>query len=130
MKKRRLLVLLGVALVASILAYFLVVAPWLRLLRISRENYDRIQLSMTEEEVQAVLGLPPGHYSTGDNAGYGSEDSVARGGDHVNYPSKDRELTTPGILQLFDPSTGKAVGTRHCWTTNAFGIWVDFDPAG
>jgi len=53
----------------TLLALFGLAVFWLALRlqpsdRISREGFDRIQQGMTQEEVEAVLGVPPGEYVT------------------------------------------------------------------
>jgi hypothetical protein len=45
-----------------IVAGAMVLWPWED--RVTRANYDRFQIGMTREEVEAILGLP-GDYSTG-----------------------------------------------------------------
>src|SRR5688500_6429655 len=61
---RRCLVLLGVAAV-EILGRL----TWVMLSpgsRITRENYERIQVAMTRQEVENLLGGPPGDYGSGN----------------------------------------------------------------
>jgi hypothetical protein len=61
MRRRKLLVALaGLAVVVAAG----VIALWpTRPNRVTRENYDRIQIGMTRAEVEAILG-PPGDYTT------------------------------------------------------------------
>jgi hypothetical protein len=63
MPKRRTLVCLALALVAIGVGIYLC---WPRSPRFSEEQFDRIQEGMTQPEVEAVLGCPPGNY-TGNN---------------------------------------------------------------
>jgi hypothetical protein len=44
---------------------FVVFVAWPRTSRVTRENYDRIQLGMSRAEVKAILGAPPGDYANG-----------------------------------------------------------------
>jgi hypothetical protein len=53
----------GAGLVVALLTAGAFVA-WPRPDRITRENFDRIQLEMGQAEVEAILG-PPGDYTTG-----------------------------------------------------------------
>jgi hypothetical protein len=39
------------------------ITPWTRV-RITEANFDKIQEGMSEREVEAILGGPPGNYST------------------------------------------------------------------
>ena len=62
-KRRRMLVLVGVAAVVGVTAFagwrFLSYPPCF-----NRADYERIREGMTEAEVEAVLGVPPGNYCT------------------------------------------------------------------
>lgn len=62
MRKRLLLVLVGVALV--LLGGWLTLWPSRPQHRISRESFARIQVGMTAQEVESILGVPAGDYAT------------------------------------------------------------------
>src|SRR5713226_2640438 len=59
MKKKFLALLICLVLVFLAYPYF---APKPQ---VNRTNYEKIQLGMTSNEVQAILRVPPGDYSTG-----------------------------------------------------------------
>jgi hypothetical protein len=61
MRKRRLLLAVFVALLDLVIVSFLIPAPDVPS-KVTRENFDRIQHGMTDDEVTAILG-PEGDYS-------------------------------------------------------------------
>jgi hypothetical protein len=69
---------------------------------IDREHYDRIKLGMSRAEVEAVLGGPPGDFTTED----------------VSYKVPDSDLA------IF------TVGPYEFWAGNDGDIWVAFDEQG
>ena len=62
MRKRLLLLLAAVAL--GLLAGYLTLWRTGPQHRITRESFARIQAGMTEQEVEAILGVPAGYYAT------------------------------------------------------------------
>ena len=60
MRRRKLLVALAVGVVVAAAAVVL----WPRPDRITQENCDRIEKGMSQAEVEAILGGPPGDYTT------------------------------------------------------------------
>src|SRR4051812_22734585 len=99
MKRRRVLVIgLAVALIITTGALLLYVA---RRGPISHVAYEQIRVGMTEEDVQAVLVLPPGNHATDFYTAVGKEEQGQKGG-----------------------------GSPQWWTSNIGMIEVEFDAEG
>jgi hypothetical protein len=107
--RKRLLGSAGVILAAAFVAVWAVkylerkerLAKLARSRLIDREHYDRIKLGMSRAEVEAVLGGPPGDFTTED----------------VTYKAPD------GDLAIFN-------GPHEYWAGNDGDIWVAFDEQG
>jgi hypothetical protein len=84
MRRRTLLVALaGLAVVVAAGTVVL----WPREDRVTRANYDRIQIGMSRVDVEAILG-PPGDYRTGLGESDFGDDSASRWvGDPPGFPS-------------------------------------------
>jgi hypothetical protein len=65
MRKRKLWWVAGVVLLAVTVASVLLIRP-VSPLRIAREDFNRIRRGMNYEEVEAIMGCPPGNYTTGE----------------------------------------------------------------
>jgi hypothetical protein len=119
MRRRTLLVaLVGLAVVGA--AGVVVLWLWPRPERVTRENYDRIQIGMGRREVEAILG-PPGDYRTG------------RG---------DEEVNGTFYRGVWEPAMGFPWGWNHTrmsssqtgeqayWVSDSVRIYVFIDDAG
>jgi hypothetical protein len=102
MRKRTLLVAMaGLAVVVTVGAVVL----WPRADRVTRANYERIQIGMTRADVEAILG-PPGDYTTGP-------------------------LTDPNGIELLLSLLPPASGVESPWWAADYGtVGVWFDEGG
>jgi hypothetical protein len=62
---RRGLLLVGVALVFLSALWLVIRAGWPRASIVNRQSFDQIKNGMTEAEVIALFGVPPGDYASG-----------------------------------------------------------------
>jgi hypothetical protein len=94
--------------------------------RISPQSYDRIMLGMTQEEVEAIIGLPPGDYYSGPMGVFGRGPFVlltdAEGEGGMNSPmsfwrgdtwqinvtlNENREVVGRSLSSLHAPVSGQ-----------------------
>jgi hypothetical protein len=110
-RRRKLLALVGLAVVAGVAAF----ALWPQPNRITRENCARIRKGMSRAEVEAILG-PPGDYTSGPMFVEGN----APTDDAYLYFTADKD---PGavwcgdagfIVVLYYPSSGRALDPMFC----------------
>ena len=109
-KRRRLL--LGTSLVATLVVVGVMVL-WLAAPkhRINEESFKLIREGMTQQEVEAILRVPPGDYS---NGGFVVRVEFANNGYSLMDDKDQKKFWTDNDLQImvnFDPS-GKVHNTR------------------
>jgi len=105
MKRKRLLLIFG-CLAAVLLAGYATLWLTAPRHRITKESYDAIQIGMTEQEVEAVLGARAGvHTSRCDTGSY-------------------------GIGRCGDPMLGKDIKAGKEWVTEAVSVYIFFDENG
>jgi hypothetical protein len=102
MRRRRLLLCVGVVACLGLAVGGFV---WLTLPPpgVTRENYERIREGMSQADVEAVLGVPPGAYGRGGIA----------------------EIASSNSILVFDPSW-----RTECWAGDTISIQVSFDTDG
>ena len=111
MRRRKLLVALaGLAVVVT--AGVVVLWPT-RPNRVTRENYDRIQIGVTRVEVEAILG-PPGDYAT-----------VPFDDGRSEVDPSDLYSRVVLSFSLLDDASNRV---RACWSGNDYLIVITFDP--
>jgi hypothetical protein len=118
MRRLRLLVVLaGLAVVVAAGAFVL----WQRPERVTKENYDRMQLGMTHIEVEAILG-PPGDYRSGlGEAGWYKE----------WIPDPDPIYSPPSWNRVSTPTDAPENGGLWArWLSDSFQILIVVDESG
>jgi hypothetical protein len=127
MRRRTLLVALaGLAVVVAAGA----VALWSRADRVTRANYERIQIGMTRADVEAILG-PPGDYRSGPGelALFEGDDGTGENMIWMPDPATDIADTSLNwsrmpIEQLEDQRLWAT------WVSDSFGINISIDGSG
>ena len=90
---------------------------------INLQNFEKIQIGMTLAEVEAIIGLSPGDYSTGDlilieqTTQIGNERRVVRYDTNEPWEKK---------ISFRRKSTAKT--HKDAWTCDTGLIWLWFDP--
>jgi hypothetical protein len=111
MRSRTLIMMLaGLAVAVAVV----VIALWpTRPNRVTRENYDRIQIGMTQAEVEAILG-PLGDYAT------------------VPFDNGRSEVDPSDlysqVVRSFSSIDDASNRVRACWSGNDYLIVITFDP--
>jgi hypothetical protein len=104
LQKRHLLIAVAAAL------SMMVVVLYLRQPDISLSAFERIQTGMTEQEVSAILGRPPGESSRNGECSF--ETKEMWGDRRLFIPSKLWWGRDFAVVVFFDPE-GKVVGARY-----------------
>jgi hypothetical protein len=89
---------------------------------ISVEGFERIQIGMSELDVESTLGLPYGQYSTGTIQG-------TYPGGLMNSPCTFYGRLDGGVLNT-TIRCGTSVVHRKGWVANEIAIWLWFDENG
>jgi hypothetical protein len=106
MRRRTLLVALaGLAVVVA--AGVVVLRP--RQDRVTRANYDRIQIGMSRADVETILG-PPGDYRSGAVKWKASSIEVVF---QIDSPAHDRWMGDHGSIDIWFPEYEGYSGARH-----------------
>jgi hypothetical protein len=129
---RRRKVLVGLGGLAVVVAAGTVVL-WPRAERVTRENFDRIQIGMSQADMEAILG-PPGDYRTGlgeagvDRTGLG-EHGVVVDMQNMYWVPDDPDSTLPnwGRNLANRPEEPASWAT---WSSDSFEIVTHFDHSG
>ena len=102
MKRRRLLLLMGLVTTAATMGCL---ALWLTSLRhrINEESVKLIQEGMTQADVQAVFGVPPGDYSNGGIPIY------SRDSDWLEPVDRKEWIGDAVAVEVFFDSAGKVL---------------------
>jgi hypothetical protein len=111
MKHKRLLLILG-CLAALLLAGYATLRLTAPQHQITADNIEAIKKGMTEDEVEAILGVPAGDYSSGQFGGHFFE----------NEKNPDSDVVTG--LELVKKRGGKI------WAGNETSVWIHFDDSG
>jgi hypothetical protein len=104
MRRRKLLVVLAGLAVLAVGAFLL----WPRPDRITRDYFQRIRIGMGRAEVEAILGGPPGDYTTLNVSPHIGMRIVV-------------DMDDDGTIRNYPPEE---------WTGNTMSIWVSFGPSG
>jgi hypothetical protein len=125
MRRRTLLVaLVGLAVVVAVGALVM----WPRANRVTRENYDRIQIGMSRGDVEAILG-PPGDYRTGP--GERGDCEVEDGTVESWMPDTGSYLySTPSnwMRMPLEPPENQRLWAS--WESDSIGISITIDDSG
>jgi hypothetical protein len=123
MRKRKLLIVTaGLAVVVAAG----VVVLWPRADRVTRENYDRVELGMSRSEVEAILG-PGGDYRTGHGeTGYGIPENM--------YWTADPDPAST-VMQNWSRNPGLPNPPENpllwaFWVNDSFAIVIGIDDSG
>jgi hypothetical protein len=125
MMRKRLLLILGCVASVLLAGYLTLRLTAPQRHRITKENVEAIQKGMTEEEVDAILGVPAGVYSSGIRTGYPLFDSIME--DHgvpdgCFYTDGDGIIFIP--IELVQKRGGKE------WAGDDACVYVRFDETG
>jgi hypothetical protein len=80
---------------------------------ITRENYERLREGMTQKQVEAILGVPPGVY-TSDSTHY--------------YPFSGPGPFPMTLGYLVDRDLHRPFEGRKAWYGDRFFVWVESGP--
>lgn len=130
MSNRR-LVFLAICLALVCLTLFVIVRMDARKDRITWKNIERIQIGMTEAEVEAIFGVPPGNYNatelfvTDDHdprrIWIGDGPGVALRFDADGRVSEIRRLATPKEMNF----RRRVVGSTRNWMNGLFDMMAE-----
>jgi hypothetical protein len=118
-RRKRLYLVLGTLILVSVVVYG---ALWLTRpkYRINEESVRAIRVGMTEEEVVAIIGVPPGSYASDgvlpNNASPLDGDEPTPGSQYKTWFSERM-----GILVRFGAS-GRVEGR---WSISVFSVWEE-----
>jgi hypothetical protein len=114
MMNKRIILLFACTLVVAVVGFLLLVSPhyvssWPR-------AYAGIELGMTQPEVEAAIGLPPGYYE----------------GELPTVLSMSRCVKTPPLRDKGADYNDRFIEGRtlQCWIGREYVIWVVFDRQG